>query len=354
VRGGGASGLPLRATLARVSRSFYLSLRLLPKETREPVGLAYLLARASDTVADTAIVPRADRLRLLDGLAAAFAGRGDPGPVTAELARWAGRGDVLPAERTLLAELPGLLAALDRAPEPAAGLTRTVLHTITAGQRDDLERAPAGRDDVVALGARAELDRYCYQVAGCVGEFWSDLHAARLRGVPRGADLAEWRGWGVRLGRTLQLTNVLRDAAEDAANGRAYLPAADLAGVGLEPAALRDPGAWPRLRPLYRELIGSALADGAAGLRYGLAIPARRPGLRMASLLPLLLAVPTLGRVWAGNPLDPRARAKVPRRQVYATLAALTAAVREDRRLVALYRRTLARAGLEELAPPSP
>src|SRR5256885_11227494 len=59
----------LRASiLARVSRSFYLSIRLLPKKLRDPVSLGYLLARASDTIADTTELPlelRMEKLQLL-------------------------------------------------------------------------------------------------------------------------------------------------------------------------------------------------------------------------------------------------------------------------------------------------
>ena len=54
-----------RELLREVSRSFYLSLRVLPAEVRPQISLAYLLARASDTVADTGIVARERRLELL-------------------------------------------------------------------------------------------------------------------------------------------------------------------------------------------------------------------------------------------------------------------------------------------------
>ena len=68
--------LPLRAVLARVSRSFYLSLWLLPAPTRETTALAYLLARAADTVADTRIVAPEERLRLLGQLKEVVATQG--------------------------------------------------------------------------------------------------------------------------------------------------------------------------------------------------------------------------------------------------------------------------------------
>src|SRR5512132_3171815 len=61
--------------LRDVSRSFYLSIRLLPAALRLPVGVAYLLARATDTVADSAQLPAAERRDKLDALSAAIEGR---------------------------------------------------------------------------------------------------------------------------------------------------------------------------------------------------------------------------------------------------------------------------------------
>ena len=52
--------------LASVSRSFYLTLKALPRELREPISLAYLLARTADTIADTASVPAQVRIECLN------------------------------------------------------------------------------------------------------------------------------------------------------------------------------------------------------------------------------------------------------------------------------------------------
>src|SRR5207245_8995081 len=68
------SGDLLGNLLRQVSRSFYLSLAVLPRPLREPIGLAYLLARAADTVADTGLIRRADRLDHLETLRRACAG----------------------------------------------------------------------------------------------------------------------------------------------------------------------------------------------------------------------------------------------------------------------------------------
>ena len=86
--------------LRRVSRSFYLSVAILPRPLREPIGLAYLLARASDTVADTRLLARAERLRHLATLSSAYAGA--PGGDPAELARACAPLQAHAAERELL------------------------------------------------------------------------------------------------------------------------------------------------------------------------------------------------------------------------------------------------------------
>src|SRR5262245_32710888 len=127
----------LGSLLRDVSRSFYLSLAILSRDVREPVGLAYLLARASDTVADTRIVPRQDRLRHLAALRRAYAGESvDLRPVAAACAPGLAR----PAERRLLQRLAEATVRLDRLPVPDREHVRRVLTTITAGQIFDLER----------------------------------------------------------------------------------------------------------------------------------------------------------------------------------------------------------------------
>src|SRR5438477_3277383 len=87
--------------LRDVSRSFYLSLRLLPRRLREPIGLAYLLARATDTLADTVSVPATERAVALRDLAGAIQG-GNGAGAAAELGRTFAPQQSDPAERRLI------------------------------------------------------------------------------------------------------------------------------------------------------------------------------------------------------------------------------------------------------------
>lgn len=163
--------------LKRVSRSFYLSLRLLPESVRESIALAYLVARLSDTEADGA------------------------------------RGA---AEEELLARKTEVLALLEASPDRE--LIGQVWSQIREGQALDSVRF----SDCRPLSGE-ELARYTYLVAGCVGEFWTRICAEKIPDFAR-EPIPEMMRMGREFGEGLQLVNILRDRHEDARIGRVYVP----------------------------------------------------------------------------------------------------------------------------------
>src|SRR3954469_16218696 len=172
----------LRAEVLRsVSRSFYLSLRVLPKPLRDPLSLAYLLARATDTIADTPEPSVEVRRRGLVDLAAAIQGETETASVV-RLAESFAHLQNNEAERSLIRQLPALLEWLEHLVPSDQAEVRNVLEKINRGQALDLERFGAA-GETRALATAAELDEYTYLVAGCVGEFWTRLcfvHDARF------------------------------------------------------------------------------------------------------------------------------------------------------------------------------
>ncbi|MBI5211452.1 MAG: squalene/phytoene synthase family protein [Elusimicrobia bacterium] len=317
----------LDTLLKGVSRSFYLSLRVLPSEIRPQLSLAYLLARASDTVADTKAVPKERRLDLLrlmrQGRAGAVAGLApDQG---------------LPAERELLERfdecmlLKASFAAQDRA------LIDKLLGTIVNGQIFDLERFP-GEDGraITALADDAELDCYTYLVAGCVGEFWTRLCAAHLQRL-RSWDVDAMCALGERFGKGLQLVNVLRDIPRDLRIGRCYLPVRD-------PGALLDPARLPDVRPAFLRWLDRATDHLDAGWRYTLAIPPSLWRLRLACVWPIWIGLKTVALLRRGNPLDPDRHVMVPQRETNRLLARSLLTCWSDRLLSGAYARILAEA----------
>jgi len=323
----------LRGVLRAVSRSFYLSLRILPHDLRAPVGLAYLLARAADTIADTRLIAREARLAHLETLRSAFGGAlVDVAAIASACRPHQASG----AEAALLARLPDAIAQLQRLAPADRAAVRDVLATLTSGMTLDLTEFP-GEDaaHLAALGSLADLDRYVYLVAGCVGEFWTAIHVAHRRALA-GWDLARMSADGVRFGKALQMTNVLRDVPSDLRHGRCYLPAAELAAHGLVPADLLDADAMPKLRPLFTTLLDLAADHYRAGWRYTLAIPRREWRMRLACAWPLLIGEATIATLRRhDNPLAATSPVKIPRARVRAILARSMAAVWSNRTLAA-------------------
>jgi len=314
----------LTGLLEAVSRSFYLTLRVLPASVRPQIGLAYLLARTTDTIADTELVPVPRRLAALNDLRAAIEGASVPVAFADLAAAQPDRpGGGSNAERVLLERADEAVALLNRfAPEDQARI-REVLSAITSGQELDLRRfGAASAQEIVALATDAELDDYTYRVAGCVGEFWTKMCRAHVFPHAPLDDAALLRD-GVRFGKGLQLVNILRDVPRDLRQGRCYLPRERLARAKLMPGDLLHAGTLTRLRPVYDELLDLAESHLAAGWAYTTALPRSAARVRLACALPLLIGVKTLAQLRRENPLDPEQRIKVSRSEVKRIIAAI-------------------------------
>ncbi|MBI4614409.1 MAG: squalene/phytoene synthase family protein [Planctomycetes bacterium] len=333
--------------MKRTSRAFYLSLRFLPRSTRAPIALAYALARTADTIADHAALPAGTRARELEAFLASLSRPGSKAALPAEVVQAVPS----PDERELLSHLGEHIDLLwTLAAEDRERVTH-LLGTIVQGMLLDLSWfGLATSETPVALPSRVDLDRYCYHVAGAVGEFWTRMQEAH---IPRFAKrpVPDLLPAAVRFGKGLQLTNVLRDLPRDLALGRSYLPAEDLARLGLVPADLLDPGALPRVRPLVVELVQVAIEHCLAGMAYTLALSRRQLRLRFSCALPLLMAVETLGLVAASPDLLRReVFLKITRRRVLALARDSLVAAPSDGALAAVFRRILRRAGFAEAA----
>lgn len=340
----------LRSILKEVSRSFYLSVRVLPPAVQEQVAVGYLLARAADTLADTPILPAAERRRLLSLLRQAAAGAQTAQQqllaafsAASVLGQLGNEGEARLLQR--LGDCFGLLGQQERHDQ---ALLQRVLDQLTYGMERDLERFPCSdaqvpASQVVGLQGRADLDDYAYFAAGCVGEFWTDLMASH---VPDLAHLAapELRRRGVALGKALQLVNVIRDVRADLQIGRCYWPDDMLHAHGLSARRLAEIAAATAAPPLRAaeastlRALTHALCDLSLSLcreawPYVQAIPVTQVRLRLACLWPLLLAVDTLGALRAaGSPLlGSGPPIKIARQRVYALLLESAGAAVRDR-----------------------
>lgn len=220
--------------LPAAGSSFYLAMRILPRERREAMYAIYAFCRAVDDIADD-VGPREPR--------------------RAALARWREDIDRLYQGKPAPATKP-LAGPVER-----FGLRRGDFLAVIDGMEMDLDadlRAPDW----------STLDLYCDRVASAVGRL-----SVRIFGIkPKTGDqLAH------HLGRALQLTNILRDLDEDAAIGRLYLPREALqnAGIMLDGRPPSDVLLEPRIDEACRKVAARALEHFAEASRIMARCPRR-------------------------------------------------------------------------------
>ncbi len=293
--------------LASVSRSFSLTIKALPAGMREPITAGYLLARALDTVADTAAVPAAKRLEHLRALLEMIKYGADP-ELLRPLQKDVGAHQTHDGEQELIEKLDRCLEWLEALPAEDQWDLRRTLSRIGRGQELDVLRFGEGTAaQPKTLANETELDEYTYFVAGCVGELWTRLCQRHLpAGWSRlGAD--EMLKLGKHFGQGLQMVNILRDLPKDLEDGRCYLPQTLLAEQGLEADTLvKEPA---RAKPVLDKLRKQTVAKLDDAWKYARALTPLK--LRYACALPVLLGAETLGLLAKTSPLETSERIKV-------------------------------------------
>ena len=315
----------LRDLLKQVSRLFYTTLVVVPVDVRDQVSLGYLFARAADTIVDTELIDRSRRLDLLGQLKAQFVSDQIAWTQVQEIQQAVGPAQQNPSERILLERLEDCFRLLQVfSPDDRRRIQR-LMTTLTQGMEMDLAVFPGTTAaELTGLKTLEDLDRYTYYVAGCVGEFWTDLMCAHRKA------LAHWKvremsEAGVRFGKGLQLTNIVKDLAQDLHNGRCYVPEPLLAEVGLTAEDLLDQRNRARLQPVLRKLVRMAVEHLDQGWLYTMSFPRGEVRLRLSCMWPILSAGESLKLVMnSPDLLNPAVKVKIPRSKVYQIMALTT------------------------------
>jgi farnesyl-diphosphate farnesyltransferase len=172
------------------------------------------------------------------------------------------------------------------------------------------------------------LDEYTYLVAGCVGEFWTDLC---FRHLPKFADRSaeKMRELGRSYGQGLQLINILRDAGSDLRHGRCYFPEQELRQLGVAPNELSS--AVDQVAPIFQKWRRKAEEGTSAGIDYSCAICNVR--VRFATAIPALIGARTLALLREAGADALRRSIKVPRGEVRAIMSSTTLSLASPRAL---------------------
>lgn len=304
-----------QAMLPKVSRTFAVCIRLLPPKLEHSVLVAYLLCRIADTIEDTTTLGGSDKARLLDDFRGCLHGEGE-----ATSLREAFDGATSDEER-LAHDADSVLREYRHLPAAHQEAIRPFVQEMCAGMAEFATRERASRSGDVALETVADLERYCYYVAGTVGHLLTDLF--RLQGRSLAADqYHELKDLATSFGLGLQLTNIIKDVADDRRRGWSFIPLDLCAAAGLQPDELQVPERRRDAERVMQALIAKARGHLRDALSYCTTLPSAAYRIRIFCLTSLYFAIRTL-RLAERDPrlLDPRHKVKITRGDVYRTVA---------------------------------
>jgi farnesyl-diphosphate farnesyltransferase len=328
--------------LPGVSRTFALTIPQLPLPLRPVVTNAYLLCRTADTIEDEVALSVEQKQQFHDRFVAVVEGREAGDRFASELAPLLSS-CTLPAEQRLIREISAVVR---------------VTRALGVRQRAAIERClrimctgmpPFQRTTRLAgLASQSELDRYCYCVAGVVGEMLTDLFCSYSGAIDERRPILA--ALAVSFGQGLQMTNIIKDLWADRQRGVCWFPRDVFARAGLDLATLTPGEHSAQMTAGLDELIGVAHAHLRNALTYTLAIPRRETGIRRFCLWAVGLAVLTLRKIHHNPAFLEGESVKISRRTVRAAVLATSLAVRGDWVLTRLFRQSAAPLPLRLLA----
>jgi len=316
--------------LPRVSRTFALTIRLLSPQLAYTVTVAYLLCRVADTLEDSAELPPPDRAALLARFRACLSdARLDAAPLRDAF------GGATHPDRVLAREADIVLREFRRLLPAEQDAIRPGVEEMCTGMAAFVTSLAGRPGQLRALDDVKELERYCYYVAGTVGELLTRLFVLKMPRIrQRRAD--RLFALSTRFALGLQVTNILQDVAADAERGVGFVPrelVSQSTGGNGAPVAPRAPG----------PLVKLALDRLNDAMDYSATLPWYQYRMRLFCLAPAYLAVRTLGAVTRhGTNGSSGGKPKISRGEVRRTLA-VTVAVAPFNGLLRLYYRLLAR-----------
>lgn len=341
-----------REILPSVSRTFALTIQVLPNDLRDAVTIAYLLCRLADTLEDATEADATQRIEGLESLARALAQTDPPAPcdlatlsgsLTPALGlpirdgastRLLGERDVVfrayaslrPAQRVILSRWVQAMAL---------GMSSFVARELpTNGARP----APGQEGVRFSLQTVEELRLYAYYVAGTVGHLLTDLFVERL-GSRLDSVEERLRERAAPFGLGLQFTNILQDIADDRRRGWSYVPEDVAARHGTSNRNLGHPAQRQAGLRVVGELVSEAVGYLDQAVEFSLLLPRSMPRLRLFCLWPTFFALRTLGRICGEERvLAGDERVRITRRDVRGLMSATSAACLVDPAVEWLYR----------------
>lgn len=319
--------------LPKVSRTFAACIKLLPNGLEHPVLIAYLLCRIADTIEDCARLQPGRKAALLQQFVASLTGGS-------------------------IAEIAATFDAPENDDEQLTKDTDIVIrefHRLPPAQQQAISpwviemcegmawfsKQEASAEGLTALNTEADLDRYCYYVAGTVGHMLTDLFVLHHHRVTK-RHYQNLKALATSFGLGLQLTNIIKDVADDQGRGWSFVPRGLCERLGVAPEDMLNPAHRDAAARVMRALINKAEGHLRDALNYCLILPRSQYRMRLFCLTPLYFAIRTL-RAASKDPrlLDAGHKVKISRSEV-GQIIRTTCLVAPNNHLVRSYFRRLA------------
>lgn len=278
----------LAAQVHNVSRSFSFVIDQLPKALRREVQVAYLLFRMGDNIEDTAALSPEEKSRLLSGLLDAFA-EGRPYSPQLELSKSDQWTDLTEGEHELMKVCDSVIMAFSSLQSSAKKSLLQQAEIMFKGMAE-IQR-DYRLDGYVSLPDTDALEKYCYYVAGTVGDYLTDRFLERMPELDV-KNRAQMLGSSRAFALVLQVTNILRDVRDDHEHGHIFYPRslfADFSAPGL-----LDKDSRVHVLEAGRKMVSWLLPSVRLATAYIPAIPKSEPSLRLFCTIPYVMAIKTI------------------------------------------------------------
>jgi len=282
--------------LQRVSRTFALTIPVLPMPLADWVGNAYLLCRIVDTIEDDPLLPCAIKQQHMNLFLASLQGCDSVENWSRQLAGSLSA-HTPSGELALIGDIPAVLARLFSFP---AAVQQILVQGVSI-----MSRGMSAQQQQASISDGHELDCYCYHVAGVVGELLTELFSVYTPAIAQ--QKAGLLPLAVSFGEGLQLTNILKDIQEDAARGVCWLPLQHLTAA---------PYSIHRDQQHITDYIALAHGHLQDAVRFTLKLPTQESGIRQFCLWATGMAILTLQRVHTHSLSSESVPVKISRRQV--------------------------------------
>ncbi len=317
--------------LPGVSRTFALTIPELPEPLCSVVTNAYLLCRIADTIEDDDNLSTTEKANFHEQFRQVLAAKMSVQIFAERLYENLSK-NTSPDEKNLIQNLPAVIRCLQSfSREQQTSLCRCVNIMSTGMPHYQREVSLAGLPNV------EELDRYCYYVAGVVGEMLTELFCQYSQTIE--AKRSQLTEFAVSFGQGLQMTNILKDFWDDRSRGVCWLPRDVFNQVGIDLKTWQPGSQEAEFAKAMRHLVSIACGHLENALHYTSLIPVEQTGIRRFALWAISLAVLTLRNLYKNPNFRSGQEIKVKRRTVKLTILVCNLCAERDSLLKFIFKK---------------